>query len=163
MKRLARASLALAAVSFACFIVMILAQVSYRYVGVSMVFSEEAARLFNVYAVFFGLVYVVYASGDVRINLIDAFFDSRPRLAVALSLVYTVLAIIFMAILCVGSWRLMNSNWSWPLPSISFLSKGHVYLAPFIGSVLSLIILVGRVIETLRLRQPVFPLTEDVE
>lgn len=142
----ARACLALAATFFVLFILMILAQVSYRYLGVSMVFSEEAARLLNVYSVFFGLVFVIYAGADVRINLIDRLLGDRPGLLRALHVFYLAMALTFLTVLTIGSFLLAESNWRWALPSISFLSKGHVYVAPFIGGLLSALIVLYRLL-----------------
>ncbi len=142
---IARGCLTIAALCFGGFVLMILAQVGYRYLGVSMVFSEEAARVLNVYSVFFGLVFVVFASADVRINLIDRFMASRPALRMTLRGLYLVLAAGFFTVLTVGSFLLAQSNWSWPLPSISFMTKGHVYVAPFLGGLMSLIIVLHRI------------------
>lgn len=159
----ARTFLVLAALSFLCFILMIVAQVAYRYVGVSMVFSEEAARLCNIYAVFFGLVYVVYSYADVRINLIDALLDANPSLKMAFAAFYLVVALIFLATLSTGSYLLMMSNWSWPLPSIPFLSKGHIYLAPFIGGTVSSLIVLFRLARLFKGELPAELVMEDVE
>lgn len=142
---IARTCLVIAAICFGVFVLMILAQVGYRYLGVSMVFSEEAARVLNVYSVFFGLVFVVFASADVRINLIDNLLVAHPSLRTAFRAVYLLLAAGFFATLTVGSFLLAQSNWSWPLPSISFMTKGHVYVAPFIGGLMSMIIVLHRI------------------
>jgi TRAP-type transport system small permease protein len=140
----ARVSLTLAAVCFALFVLMVLAQVGYRYLGISMVFSEEAARLINVYSIFFGLVFVVHSDADIRINLIDNVFVSHPRIQYVAKIGYLLLTLIFFLVLLTGSYLLMVSNWRWALPSISFLNQGHVYMAPFISCCLSIPIILFR-------------------
>ncbi len=136
--------MALAAVCFAGFILMILAQVSYRYLGVSMVFSEDAARLLNIYAVFFGLVMVVNKDGDVRIDLIDRFLAKNRKLQTALRVGYAFILIALLSAIAYGSLLLMKANWGFLLPAIPFLHQGHIYLAPFIGSILSIIVTISK-------------------
>lgn len=133
--------MALAAVCFAGFLVMVLAQVFYRYFGVSMIFSEDGARLLNIYAVFLGLVMVVHAEGDVRIDLIDRFLLTGRRRRAALRLVYALVMLALLGAIATGAFLLMKSNWGLALPAIGFLHQGHIYLAPFLGSVLSILVL----------------------
>lgn len=129
--------MALAAVCFAGFLLMVLAQVGYRYLGISMVFSDDAARLFNIYAVFLGLVFVVHADGDVRIDLIDRLFGEDSAARRILKLFYLTLMVCFLTALATGAFLLVRSNWGLTLPAITFLHQGHIYLAPLIGAVLS--------------------------
>lgn len=134
----------LAALCFAGFLLMVIAQVGYRYFGLSMVFSEDAARLFNLYAVFLGLVMVVYAAGDVRIDLIDRYLAEDGLARRVLAAFYCLAQLVLLAAICYGSYLLMRSNWGWTLPAISFLHQGHLYLAPFLGSALSLMVVLLR-------------------
>ena len=141
--------MALAAVCFAGFLAMVLAQVSYRYLGISMVFSEDAARLFNIYAVFLGLVFVVHADGDVRIDLVDRLVGQDGPARRLLSLLYLILMICFLAALATGAFLLVRSNWGLTLPAIPFLHQGHIYLAPLAGAVLSIAVCVSKLAATL--------------
>ncbi len=136
--------MALAALCFAGFLVMVLAQVFYRYFGVSMIFSEDGARLLNIYAVFLGLVMVVHAEGDVRIDLIDRFVLTGPRSLAVLRLAYALIMLVLLAAIATGAFLLMRSNWGLSLPAITFLHQGHIYLAPFLGSLLSIFVLVEK-------------------
>ncbi|UTW52366.1 TRAP transporter small permease subunit [bacterium SCSIO 12827] len=129
----------LAAFCFAGFLIMILAQVGYRHLDLSMVFSEDAARLLNIYAVFLGLVMVVHQDGDVRIDLIDRLLGSRPRMRAGFRVFQYLVTIVLLSAVAYGSFRLMLSNWGWILPAIRFLHQGHIYMAPFIGCVLATI------------------------
>lgn len=136
--------MALAAICFAGFLVMILAQVSYRYLGISMVFSEDAARILNIYAVFLGLVMVVHSDGDVRIDLIDRFFAKRAGLQITLRIGYAFITLTLLSAIAYGSYLLMQANWGFALAAIPFLHQGHIYLAPFIGSILSIIVTLSK-------------------
>lgn len=136
--------MALAAICFAGFILMILAQVSYRYLGISMVFSEDAARLLNIYAVFLGLVMVVHKDGDVRIDLIDRFLARNLKLQTILRIGYAFILIALLSAITFGSYLLMKANWGFSLPAIPFLHQGHIYLAPFIGSILSIVVTISK-------------------
>lgn len=129
--------MALAALCFAGFLLMILAQVGYRHLGLSMVFSEDAARLLNIYAVFLGLVMVVHQGGDVRIDLIDRLIGNRPRFHAFFKVFHALVAVILLSAVAYGSILLMQSNWGLSLPAIRFLHQGHIYMAPFIGCLLA--------------------------
>lgn len=136
--------MALASVCFAGFLLMVLAQVTYRYLGISMVFSEDAARLFNIYAVFLGLTFVVHTNGDVRIDLVDRLVGQNSSARRLLELFYLVLMISFLAALATGAFLLVRSNWGLTLPAIAFLHQGHIYLAPLIGAVLSIAVSISK-------------------
>ncbi|MES1923962.1 TRAP transporter small permease subunit [Salinisphaera sp. T31B1] len=141
---IATTAMALSALCFGGFLLMVIAQVGYRYLGISMVFSEDAARLFNIYALFLGLVMIVHAGGDVRIDLIDRYLAPEGAARRGLAVFYALVQVLLLAAICYGSYELMRSNWGWTLPAISFLHQGHIYMAPFIGSALSLLVLALR-------------------
>jgi len=159
----AGASMALAALCFAGFLLMILAQVGYRHLGLSMVFSEDLARLLNIYAVFLGLVMVVHHDGDVRIDLIDRILTTRPRIAGALRVFNAFVAIVLLSAIAYGSFRLMVSNWGWTLPAVRFLHQGHIYLAPFVGCLLAMILAAAKLPAALAAAAGRAPITDASE
>lgn len=148
---LARTAEVLATIAFIGFFVAVLAQIAYRYLGISLVFSEEVARLLNLYVVFVGLVVVTVRHGHIRIDLLDRMFGNGP-LTSALYRVQLVLTFVFLASVAWGSWLLTSANWPYPLATLHFVPKGAIYLAPLIGASL------GAVVSVLRLAQPVPPL-----
>ncbi|WMS41921.1 TRAP transporter small permease subunit [Acuticoccus sp. MNP-M23] len=148
---LAKAAEALATIAFIGFFVFILAQIGYRYLGLSLVFSEELARLLNLYVVFLGLVVVTVRHGHIRIDILDRMLGNGP-LTAALYRIQLVLTFIFLASVAWGSWSLTAANWPYPLATLHFVPKGAIYLAPFLGAA------VGAVVSLLRLAQPVPPL-----
>ena len=160
---MARGCLSLAALSFAGFFLMIVGQVSYRYLGISLVFSEEAARLLNVYAVFFGLVYVVRAAGDVRINLIDKLIGDRPGVLLGFQVFQFAVMALFLTVLMVGSFLLAETNWRWAMPSMTFLNQGVVYVAPCIGAFLSLVIVAWKLVTILKTGRIAVDTPEELE
>ncbi|RAH99136.1 hypothetical protein DLJ53_21550 [Acuticoccus sediminis] len=151
--QLAKASEALATIAFIGFFAAILAQIGYRYLGISLVFSEEVARLLNLYVVFIGLVVVTVRHGHIRIDLLDRIFGPGPVTS-ALYRIQLVLTFVFLASVAWGSWSLTYANWPYPLATLDFMPKGTIYLAPFLGAAL------GAVVSLLRLVQPVPPLGE---
>ncbi len=134
-----RATDALVTICFAGFFVAILAQIAYRYLGVSLVFSEELARLLNLFVVFLGLVLVTARHGHIRIDLIDRMLG-RNLLTDILYRFQLFAAFVFLCALTFGAYRLMVANWPYPLATMSWVSQGMVYLAPFIGGAVAAVI-----------------------
>lgn len=134
-------------ICFASFLIAILAQVAYRYLGIPLVFSEEIARMLNVYVVFVGLILVTRTDGHIRIDLLDRVCSKAPSMIHVLRAFHMVTAFIFLVLLAVGSWQLVQSSWNHRLATISWITHGHVYIAPLLGSSLSAIIVLIRLFD----------------
>ncbi|MEO6270564.1 MAG: TRAP transporter small permease subunit [Lautropia sp.] len=149
MDRIAFAIDILATASFIGFFLAVVAQIVYRYFGVSMVFSEELARLLNLYAVFLGAVVASRLDAHIRIDAIDNVLglSHRPRLRATLHIVYQVTAAVFLSVFAIGATRLVGANWDIPLATMDWLNNGHIYLAAAIGAWLMVVLAVGRIIE----------------
>ncbi|EWY37174.1 hypothetical protein N825_21545 [Skermanella stibiiresistens SB22] len=140
---------ALACLSFALFLLAILGQVVYRYLGFSLVFSEELARMMNVYVVFIGLVAVTRHDGHIRIDLLERMIGEDGRASRALRRVHLVLTSSFLVMVAIGSWNLTVSGWDSRLATVAWISHGHVYLAPLVGSALASVVVLMRLVESL--------------
>lgn len=141
---LARGTEALACICFAGFLIAILAQISYRYLGISLVFSEEIARMLNVYVVFIGIVAVTRFDGHIKIDLVERYFVNSVAILRIIRTFHLLMALAFFIALAIGSFQLAQSSWGHRLATVSWISHGHVYLAPLIGSVLSIAIVLIR-------------------
>lgn len=144
---IARTSEVLAAVCFAGFLFAILAQVAYRYLGISLVFSEELARILNVYVVFIGLVLVTRTDGHIRIDLLERACEGAAFIQPIIRTLHLLAAFIFLVLLAVGSWQLVESSWTHRIATISWITHGHIYLAPFIGSSASAVVVFVRLFD----------------
>lgn len=138
---LTKVSDALATFAFAGFLCAIVAQVAYRYLGISMVWSEELARLLNVYMVFFGLILVTARRGHLKIDVLERSVSS-PRFLRVLRIVHLLLALVFLLCLAYGAYLLMLSSWGHRLATMAWANHGMFYLAPLIGSLLSAALMV---------------------
>lgn len=147
MDVVSRAVDVLATISFFGFFAAVVAQVAYRYLGISIVFSEELARLLNLYAVFLGAVVATRIDAHIRIDVIDHFVGRLPRLFAALRIVYLAGAIVFLCVFAIGASRLVVDNWDIPLASMDWLNNGHIYLSAAIGAWLMALISLGRIAE----------------
>lgn len=137
---IAKASDALSTLAFAGFLIAILAQVAYRYLGVTMVWSEEMARLLNVYMVFFGLIVVTFRADHLKIDILERTISS-PSILKTLRIVHLALAFIFLLVLTYGAYLLTISSWGQRLSTMAWANHGMFYLAPLIGcSVSSLLV-----------------------
>lgn len=145
-KLLAKVSDGLATFAFGGFLCAIIAQVTYRYLGISMVWSEELARLLNVYMVFFGLILVTARRGHLKIDILERSVTSPIFLRV-LRVVHLLLALIFLLCLAYGAYLLMIASWGHRLATMAWANHGIFYLAPLIGCLLSAVIILGQLIE----------------
>ncbi|MEF2553146.1 TRAP transporter small permease subunit [Aurantimonas sp. A2-1-M11] len=134
-----RAADALVTFCFAGFFLAVLAQIAYRYLGINLVFSEELARLLNLYVVFLGLVIVTVRHGHIRIDLLDRLLG-RNRLTDILYRFQLLAAFVFLCAMTLGAYRLMVANWPYPLATMPWVSQGTIYLAPFIGGAAATVI-----------------------
>ena len=137
----------LATLAFIGFFVAVCAQVGYRYLGISIVFSEELARLLNLYAVFLGVVTASRLEAHIRIDVIDHFIGPRRWLDATLRIAYQLAAIAFLAVVAIGASMLVEANKDIPLATMAWLHNGHIYLAAAIGSSAMLIVACGRIVE----------------
>ncbi len=149
MDRVAFAIDIFATASFIGFFLAVVAQIVYRYLGVSIVFSEELARLLNLYAVFLGAVVASRLDAHIRIDAIDNLLglSYRPRLRAGLHILYQLTAAVFLSVFAIGATRLVGANWDIPLATMDWLNNGHIYLAASIGAWLMVVLAVGRIIE----------------
>lgn len=146
----AKTSDVFAACAFFLFLAAILGQVAYRYLGLSLIFSEELARLLNVYVVFIGIIAVTRFDGHVRIDLLERFLKDNVKLRRALRAVHLAGAFLFLVIVAIGAWELTIGGWNYRLATMAWLSQGHIYLAPFIGASISAFVILLRLIDACR-------------
>ncbi len=137
---------ALATFAFAGFLCAIIAQVAYRYIGISMVWSEELARLLNVYMVFFGVILVTARRGHLKIDVLERSITS-PLFLRTLRIVHLLLALVFLLCLAYGAYLLTLSSWGHRLATMAWANHGMFYLAPLIGSLLSAALIVLQIVE----------------
>jgi len=139
----------LATGAFIGFTAAIISQVCYRYLGFTIVFSEELARFLNIFAVFLGAAVATRVDGHIRIDVIDRFLPAG-RVAAAFRILYLASALVFLLILCAGSWIMVRENWEIKLATMNWLSNGHIYLAPAVGSMLMIMLTIGRIAEEVK-------------
>jgi TRAP-type transport system small permease protein len=149
MTRIAFATEVLATLSFFGFFAAITAQIMYRYLGLTIIFSEELARLLNIYAVFLGAAVATRYDLHIRIDVIDRLLAGHRNVSRVARFLYYLATLVFLAILGAGSMIMVRENWDLPLATMSWLSSGHIYLAPAIGSVLMFLLTIGKIAELL--------------
>ncbi|MCA0941855.1 TRAP transporter small permease [Salipiger pacificus] len=138
---------AIATFAFAGFLCAIVAQVAYRYAGISMVWSEELARLLNVYMVFFGLILVTADGGHLKIDILERSIRSPEALRL-LRCAHRVLALVFLLCLAWGGLQLTRSSWDHPLATMAWANHGMFYLPVVIGALVSAALLVLQLLPT---------------
>ncbi|EPX76805.1 hypothetical protein Salmuc_04691 [Salipiger mucosus DSM 16094] len=142
----------MATLAFVGFFAAILAQIAYRYLGISLVFSEELARLLNVWVVFLGLIAVTVRHDHIRVDLLDRTFGNSPA-TTFLYRVQLLLTALFLASVTWGAFHLTTSNWAYPLATLP-IPRGAIFLAPCLGAGF------GVMVSVLKLFEPVPALGE---
>jgi TRAP-type C4-dicarboxylate transport system permease small subunit len=139
--------------AFAGFLCAIVAQVIYRYIGISMVWSEEVARLLNVYMVFFGLILVTANNGHLRIDILERSFGS-PTLLRGLRVLHLSLALVFLLCLAWGGTKLTLSSWDHRLATLAWANHGMFYLPVVIGTLVSSALIILKLVPELAAATP---------
>lgn len=141
-----------ATLAFIGFFVAVCAQVIYRYLGLAIVFSEEAARLLNIYAVFIGALAAFMSAAHIRIDIIDRVAHRGRWGPQILAVLYDLLFVLFAIVFGIGSFSMLLGNWNVPLATIGGLDSWVFYLPAVIFSAGICIAALGRLISSLRQR-----------
>lgn len=113
-----------------------------------MMWSEELARLLNIYMVFFGIVVVTFRGAHLKIDVLERIVTSRPVLR-ALRTLHLALALVFLLCLSYGAWKLTASSWGYRLSTMAWANRGMFYLGPLIGCSLSSVVLAFQLVRSL--------------
>lgn len=115
---------------FVAFFLVVLLQISYRYLlNLPLTWSEEAARALNIWAVFLGVAVAVRRGQHLRVDLLDSYLARRlPRVQLALHVLTTGLSLLLVGVLLRGAYATTVDRWSVRL-TILPLPQGVVSLA----------------------------------
>src|SRR3712207_2365005 len=151
------------AIAIAAFLIMLgssILQVFLRYLtDVSLMWTEELARLMCVFTTYFGSVVVLMLREHIRVDVLDAHLGPRGHAIVAA--VGDVLVTWFLVVFGIGCWLMARATWETETATMDWFRMGYVYVGVGIAVVAMIALvamdLVARVLGLIRGRQPVAP------
>lgn len=117
------------AIAVAAFLIMLgssILQVFLRYLtDISLMWTEELARLMCVFTTYFGAVVVLLLREHIRVDMLDAVLGPRGRaIAAAVS---DVLVAWFLVVFAIGCWLMARATWETETATMDWFRMGYVY------------------------------------
>lgn len=142
----------IAVAAFIGFFVCIVAQVMYRYLGVNLTWSEELARVLNIWTVFLGAAVVYRQEEHIRIDIIDRFLiHKNKKIKTAFALFADVFCLLFVLVLLTGSLVMAVSTWDVYLSSLTGWRTSYLYFAPALGAFFMLLYIIIRMVSLVKI------------
>ena len=118
-------------IAIAAFLVMLgssVLQVILRYLtDVSLMWTEELARLMCVFTTYFGGVVVLMLRDHIRVDIIDTLVGPRGRAIAAI--ISDVLVTWFLVVFAVGCSLMARATWETETATMDWFRMGYVYAA----------------------------------
>jgi TRAP-type C4-dicarboxylate transport system permease small subunit len=136
--------LVLEGVAIAAFLIMLgssILQVFLRYLtDISLMWTEELARLMCVFTTYFGAVVVLMLREHIRVDVLDAHLGARGRAIAAL--ISDVLVTWFLIVFAVGCWLMARATWETETATMDWFRMGYVY----VGVGIAVAVMIGLII-----------------
>ena len=140
--------LVLEGVAIAAFLIMLgssILQVFLRYLtDISLMWTEELARLMCVFTTYFGAVVVLMLREHIRVDVLDAHLGARGRAIAAL--ISDVLVTWFLIVFAVGCWLMARATWETETATMDWFRMGYVYVGVGIAVVVMIGLIIGDLI-----------------
>ena len=135
-------------VAIAAFLIMLgssILQVFLRYLtDISLMWTEELARLMCVFTTYFGAVVVLMLREHIRVDVLDAHLGARGRAIAAL--ISDVLVTWFLIVFAVGCWLMARATWETETATMDWFRMGYVYVGVGIAVVVMTGLIIGDLI-----------------
>ena len=116
-------------IAIAAFLIMLgssILQVFLRYLtDISLMWTEELARLMCVFTTYFGAVVVLMLREHIRVDVLDSHLGPRGRAIVAL--ISDVLVAWFLIVFAIGCWLMAQATWETETATMDWFRMGYVY------------------------------------
>jgi TRAP-type transport system small permease protein len=118
------------AIAVAAFLIMLgssILQVFLRYLTeISLMWTEELARLMCVFTTYFGSVVVLMLREHIRVDVLDAHLGPGGRAIAAL--ISDVLVTWFLVVFLIGCWLMARATWETETATMNWFRMGYVYV-----------------------------------
>ncbi|WHH59229.1 TRAP transporter small permease [Petroclostridium sp. X23] len=137
IKFIEKVQLAIGIICFSIFVVAIMIQVFSRYLGISVIWTEEVANFSFIWSVFMGASIMMHHKEHFRFTLLSEKLEGKSK--VYQDIVVNVILLIFnLAILFYGILTVQNF-WNYQWVSLPMLKMGYVWLCvPVMGLSMSI-------------------------
>ena len=135
-------------VAIAAFLIMLgssILQVFLRYLTeISLMWTEELARLMCVFTTYFGAVVVLMLREHIRVDVLDAHLGTRGRAIAAL--ISDVLVTWFLVVFAIGCWLMAQATWETETATMDWFRMGYVYVGVGIAVAVMIGLIIGDLI-----------------
>ena len=135
-------------IAIAAFLIMLgssILQVFLRYLtDISLMWTEELARLMCVFTTYFGAVVVLMLREHIRVDVLDAHLGARGRAVAAL--ISDVLVTWFLMVFAVGCWLMARATWETETATMDWFRMGYVYVGVGIAVAVMIGLIMGDLI-----------------
>lgn len=105
--------------------------------------TEIARAMFHI-IVFVGMPIVIYEERQMAVTMVKDLFKKSRSVTLAFNVAGDVFIYFLLVTLLYGSYDRMKSEWSSAIPTVPWLTYGHLYLAMLVGTVLMLVAQIAR-------------------
>lgn len=112
--------------------------------------TTEIARAMFHMIVFLGMPIMIYEEGQMAVTMIKDMFQKNRPVTLAFHVVGDIFIYFFLVTLIYGSYDRTLSEWTSAIPTVSWLTYGHLYLAMFVGAIFMLVTQINRTIHYLK-------------
>jgi TRAP-type C4-dicarboxylate transport system permease small subunit len=109
------------------FFISILIQITTRYLGISVIWTEEMANYSFIWAIFMGAAIMVNRKEHFTFDILQK--KLTPKYRIVLSLIIDSLLVVFNALLFYYSIEILERFWNYNWTSLPFLKMGYVWIA----------------------------------
>lgn len=112
--------------------------------------TTEIARAMFHTIVFWGMPIVIYEEGQMAVTMVKDMFKKNRRVTLAFNAIGDIFVYFLLITLIYGSYDRMKSEWSAAIPTVEWLTYGHLYLVMLIGAILMLAAQISRTVHYLK-------------
>lgn len=148
IKHLERAQIAVGTIFLSIFFITIIVQIATRYLGISVIWTEEVANYTFIWAIFMGAAVMVNRKEHFKFDFLLLKLSGKPK--VYLSIFNdTVLLVFNFAIFYYGIQAVQNF-WTYQWVSLPFLKMWYVWVSVPIMAITMVIYLLGHLVNHIK-------------
>lgn len=133
----------LATITFFCLVILIALQITYRYFGASIPWTEELSRVSLIWSIYLGVIIATFSRDHIRVEIIDQYLTTKAKQIY--NIIVDFLILIFSGIWTIGSWKAFVTNQNISLVTMNLSTGISFYLPTLICSILIFSILISRI------------------
>lgn len=133
IKLLERTQLTIGVTFLAIFIIAIMIQISSRYLGISVIWTEEVANYSFIWAIFMGAAVMVNRREHFSFDLLNKKLKGKSR--TYLTIFNDIVLVIFNSLILYYGYQATKVFWNYNWVSLTNLKMGYVWIAlPIMGA-----------------------------